>query len=135
MQEIINILAAKVIAEIGIPPVYIERYPSPVGDFGEGDLTLDGNYHTLDLSAIVPAGVSAINLSVKVRTDIAASYVRFRHPDDTRDTGRCVLRTQLAGIDFRMVWCQGCDANRHVEYAFNNVVWDSIALVVRGWWL
>ncbi|MBA7670357.1 hypothetical protein ES703_78502 [subsurface metagenome] len=135
MQWLIDILAAKVIAEIGIPPVYVERYPSPVGDFDQNDFTLDGNYHTLDLSAIVPAGVSAINLSVKVRTDIAASYVRFRHPDDGRVTGRCILRTQVAGMDFRMVWCQGCDVNRHVEYSFNNVVWDSVAFVVRGWWL
>lgn len=135
MQWLIDLINEQMAAYLGIPPTYVPRITNLVSDYQAGDLTLDGAYHTLDLSAIVPAGASAVNLACKVNTATVNSIVRFRHPDDTRDQGRCVLRTQVANIDFRSIHAQGCDSNRHIEYYFSNVVWNSVIMLVRGWWL
>lgn len=122
-------------AEIGIPPVYIPRLTSLVADFQLGDFTTDNAYHTLDLSAIVPAGVSAVNLATRVVGPGVGNMVSYRHPDDTRAQGRGILFTQFAHIDKRQVWAQGVDSNRHIEYRMQNVAWTLMLLLVRGWWL
>lgn len=131
MQWLIDLI----IEAIGVPPCYIARYDWLGSDFDQGDVTTDGARHTLDLSAIVPENAKAVNLSVIVQTANVNSIVRFFHPDSTSHLGRCIIRTQVANINMRFVAAVGIDSNRHVDYTFSNVVWTSIGIAVRGWWL
>ncbi len=135
MQWLIDLVLAKVIAETGIPPTYIPRISGIIADFDKTDFTQDADYHTLDLSGIVPAGVAAVNLSLKAQGVGVGDIVRFRHPADTRAQGRCIHWTQGAGLDGAEVWAQGVDSNRHCQYYVSNVVWATLNLYIRGWWI
>ena len=131
MQWLIDLI----IEAIGVPPCYIPRTDWLGSDFTAANVTTDGARHTLDLSAIVPEGATAVNLTVIVLTANVNAVVRFLHPDSTSHLARCIMRTQVANINMRGIVAVGLDANRHVDYTFSNIVWTDIGIAVRGWWL
>lgn len=135
MQWLIDILAAKVIAEIGIPPCYIDRGSYAEEDFALGDLTADGNWYELDLSAIVPAGTTAVVIRIKAHNTFAARFIRFRPHSTTSNLYTCEFRTQVAGLRNNANPVIGVDADRKIDYMFQGADWLSFDLVVRGWWL
>ncbi len=135
IDTIVERLANGVIEQWGIHPGYVPRITNLIADFQQFDFVLDGGWHTLDLSAIVPAGATAVNLAIRVIPVGVGDDVRFRCPPDTRNPGRSILFTQFVGVNKRQVWTQGIDENRHVDYRFADVGWNSIILLVRGWWL
>ena len=95
MQWLIDIIAAKVIATIGIPPVYIDRGDPASWDFGTGQLIEDFQWHTYSLASIVPAGASAVALFVIIIAPLDECSIAFRRTGNvnTKNISCCIAVT------------------------------------------
>lgn len=135
MKWLIDLIAEKVIATIGIPPVFIDRGDPAAKDFVIGDLTTDDSLHTLDLSGIVPAGAKAVLLEVLITGEFLGKRILFRKKGNTNLHNVMLIRTQGAHVIIEMMGVVAVDAERKIEYKAHNIVWDAIDIVVCGWWL
>jgi len=107
-------------------------------DFTQADLTQDGNWHDLDLSAIVPAGAIAVKLEIGVlKATLAAEtfMVRKNGSLDEYNVGKV-----SATVDNRGAFGEktvGVDTNRIIEYkeTKSTGVLDVIQIVIKGWYL
>lgn len=118
---------------IGAGLQYEDRGDPTAYDFLIADFTTDGNWHDLDLSAIVPKGVKLVHFTVIVGDDSSNKYIYFRKNGNANAYNANQAKTIVANIytpyDFFCV----CDNNRVIEYMASNTTWSSIALIVRGW--
>ena len=111
---------------------YVKRANPPATDFDEGDLTIDGDWHELDLSGIVPDGAVAVSLIVSIADDAASSLIRFRKPGETTESSH-LLRTQVINIANDANPTVGCNSSRKIEYHVVSLTWSAIRLVIDGW--
>jgi len=72
--------------------VYRGTVPKP--DFEAGDITIDGAYHDLDLSGIIPAGSFAALISTNVKCNAVGDTMVLIHPDDSANE-RSTFKTQV----------------------------------------
>lgn len=115
--------------------IYRTGEPTHFGRFLIGAFTLDGARHTLDLSAKLPDNARAVNLAVLAVNPNVNQYLRFMHPDAASETGRCVLRTQIANQEFRGMAAVGVSSDKKIDYMFEGALWTSITVRIRGYWL
>jgi len=113
---------------------YVDRGDPAAADFATGAFTMDGAWHDLDLSAIVPvAGAShLVHFRVTLFDSTAGEALKFRKNGNanTQNIVQTITQEPSKSIDFD-VWCM-VDANRVMEYntAFSIM---AISFVVRGW--
>lgn len=114
--------------------MFVHRGDPATHDFVKEDLTIDGAWHNLDISAIVPATARAVLWRGQVEGNGADWLVLFRKYGDTNEINVCCLETLRANIA-RCRLCVGAvDHNRIIQYKIDNQNWTTINLVVRGWW-
>lgn len=130
MQWLIDL----VIEAIGIPPVFIDRGDPEGFDFTQAVLTMDGTWHELDLSAIVPADASVILIGGFIRDGVVEKTVRFRKSGNANALNVSLMYTQVAGVFIGQDFTIAASPNQKIEYLADAAI-DIIALVVRGWWL
>lgn len=135
VQHIIDIIAERVIATIGIPPTYVPVTDALGCPHGLGDFTLDGSWHELDLSACVPDGASALNISLGFSCDICHASVFFRGSPETHLPGKTIGYTQGAFLARRALFVLPVDDTKTILYRFELANWEYIGFLVRGWWL
>jgi len=134
MQWLIDLIAERVIATIGIPPTYIDRGDPAVLDLDT--FTCDGSWHELDLSAIIPAGAKAVLLRLTIRDDAVGSYLRFRKTGSANAINRSIIRTQVSMVYKNADMVVALDDNRKIEYSSAaGTTFVSSDLAVGGWWL
>lgn len=114
---------------------YINRGDPAAYDFLTPFFVMDGLWHDLDLSGIVPA--AAANHLVDLRVLIADTFVGrsilIREKGNVNDINATEIWTQEAGeandVDTEVM----LDANRVLEY---KMLWtvSVVQVVVRGWW-
>ena len=131
MQWLIDLI----IEAIGIPPVFISRGDPAGWDFTQATLTADGARHEMDLSAIIPAGASAVSLRLGVRhSAIGKSFYVYPHGTvNVFNAIRCL--NQVSNISIEIDGVISLDSTRKVDYLLTNIVWDSVYVAVKGWWL
>ena len=131
MQWIIDMILELAREQIG----YFYRGDNTPNDFAIGDLVLDGAWHELDLSGIVPENAKCVNLKVNIR-DIAINK-RF----DVRAKGQVNLQnvlslwTQTANVRLGGVFPVNISSDRVIEYRAQVAAWTLVFLNVNGWWL
>lgn len=139
MQWLIDLVKDAVIAELGIPPTYIPRTGSSTYDWTFELLTIDGDWHDLDLSSIVPAGASAVELHVKGSNLSGDGVLYMRRKGDTRIKGTCRLRCQVADKMIQIPTIIELGVNRIIEYRILGADWKTgqfgSDITVMGWWL
>lgn len=134
MQWLIDIIAEKVIAEIGIPPVYIER-PTGTVDFQKGaPLITDNAWHELDLSSIIGEGAKAVLFHLRGSSSDISGCVRLKNKSQAGIATHCTLRLQIAGHSIAGHYIIAVGADRIIEYKIENIVWTLLILTVKGWW-
>jgi len=131
MQWLIDLI----IEAIGIPPTYITRGPHAASDWDLNDLIVDGADHDLDMSALVPAGASAVNLHIVGTTNTIADIFYLRPKSVPVIFGSCTLRPQVAAHAYCVRRAWAVDADRIMTYKFSGVGWTYWKLNVKGWWL
>ena len=110
-----------------------DRGDAAAVDFDEGDLTMDGNWHDLDLSDIIDSGAGWVVLRV-VYTQGLSSAVSFgvRHDGDSNavNIGQMVASASAAQDVLVAPSAAGV-----IEYrcSFTGAASDSIDITVAGW--
>lgn len=107
-------------------------------DFSDTTLTIDGAFHDLDLSSIVPLGAKAVLLHIQLRHTAPAVglYVAFRKNGETNAYDSMYCYPQVANLDIFFNIAVSCDTNRVIEYyVINTATWSVITVTVKGWWI
>jgi hypothetical protein len=100
-------------------------------DWEVGDLTLDGSYHELDISSIVPANASRVQVHIRVNPSGTAWrnwVVRAKSNDYTRWQFYTTF-----WFDGRFNPIFPCFNNRTLEYMVENGSVSNFSIVVTGW--
>ncbi len=102
-------------------------------DFTEPDFATNGTWQDLDLSAIVPAGMTKVFLGCEFRRNAVGDRITFRKKGNANVIN--ILRgiVVVAQEDHYFTGWVSLDANREVEYKISNGAWIKINLNVRGW--
>jgi len=112
---------------------FFDRGNADSYDFSLADFTTDGEWHDLDLSAILPSGAKCVIFWVQINDDATSSWICFRKKGSLSVYNQGVCRTQVANV-----WCDAqmtipCDSNRVIEYSAIDRIFTGIYLIVNGW--
>ena len=134
MLWLIELVAEKVIAEIGIPPVYITRGDPDAWDYNIGDFRIEQTWRELNLSGLVPAGAKAVHVRVGLKNNIINETFSLKKFGQTNSyvgvTGRPLIGTLLYEYD----WIVAISEDRKLEYRItDNGTWTQINFCVKGW--
>jgi hypothetical protein len=110
LQWLIDIIKEIIHGQLG----YFHRGDPGSADFTLGDLTVDNDWHDLDLSAIVPANAQAINLKVNIRANVISNRFAIRRKDVSNEWNTLVVWTQVANVRKGVLEPVACDADRVV---------------------
>jgi hypothetical protein len=128
---------AKAIADSGLLfTSFVDRGDPSAVDFAHGALTINGAYHNLDLSSIVPAGAKAVLIRLTLANATSGVYFRMRENGNSNtfnNFGYVIPTSSGPGQSVSAV--VACDTDRVIEYAIENSGSWSIGLTVGGWWL
>lgn len=106
-------------------------YRDATVDFDVGDLTTDGDWHSLDLSSIVGKHETLVKLFVQVNDGAVDSSIRFRPYGSTNFMGVC--RTQVIDVyNDAHIECK-TDSEGVIEYKASDVTFTAINITVTGW--
>lgn len=135
MQWLIDIIAARVISTIGVPPCFVDR-----GDPDRTDLmiyppTIDDFWHDWDLSAIVPAAASAVLIRCIGITLLPSSGFSLRTNGNVGLNNMNLMYSQVVGVNVADSAIVALKADLTVQYMAPPASYAFIALVIAGWWL
>ena len=134
MQWLIDIVTERVIAEIGIPPVFIDR-GDPVGaDFAWANHLFLPAITDLDLSAIIPENATAVALNVVVQNSAISRVLYIRTKGNANVSNIAKVVTQVANIDMGTDMIVAPNADRICEM-WSGGIWINVEVTVKGWWL
>lgn len=115
--------------------MYVDRGDPAAYDYAKEDLTIDGAWHDLNLSAIVPAGAKAILLKTRLQSANPGDAIRYRLKGNTNEINVCGCEALRANVIRTRLGITSIDANRVIEYNADNITWTLLNIVVRGWWI
>lgn len=135
MQWLIDLVAQRVIDTIGIPPTYVDRGEHSGHDWLLGDLTVDGSWHDIDMSLLVPAGAKGVNLHSVCVTSVITDIFYLKPKSHGTVFGSCTLRPQVINHSFCVRRAFAIDSDRVMEYRFIGSGFSLFQMSVKGWWL
>jgi hypothetical protein len=116
------------------PGAFVDRGDPAAVDYAVGALTVDGAYHDLDLSSIVPSGAKAVLLRLSFANASIGDVFYFRENGNSNsiNIGSLNIFTNTTHYNSVVV---ACDTNRVVEYRLQVGTWSAFNITVGGWWL
>lgn len=114
---------------------FVDRGPADY-DWTTGDFVKDGNWHTLELAPIVPAG--AVAIVVRALIDVSAVGYGFAlaAPAAAGTQNRFEIRPQVAGLGITAEGLVALAGARQVAYSVDSgPTWSVLSVVVRGWFI
>jgi len=118
----------------GLVQMFVYRGDPAAYDFVKTDLTTDGAWNELDLSAIVPAGAAAVMLSAHLEGAAVDWTIDFKKNGQANDINHGGMQTIRANVERHRSTIVAVDADRKVQYKADDETWTTLSLVVRGWW-
>lgn len=118
----------------GLVEMYVDRGDPAVYDKVKTDLTIDGAWHDLDLSSIIPAGAKAVLLKTRLQSANPGDAIRYRKNGNTNEINVCGCEALRANVIRTRLGITSIDVNRVLEYNADNIAWTLLDIVVRGWW-
>lgn len=114
---------------------YVDRGDPDIMDFQSGELEKDGNWYTMDLSAIVGAARRLVHLKLEIGDSAGGKHVKFRTNGNTYTNNVAHRMTVTAGTPCQHdVWVYTDDAGK-IEYSISSATWIFVNIFVKGWWL
>jgi len=99
------------------------------------DWTADATWRDWDLSAIVPAGATAIVLNFYIKNNTYSEYLAFRRNGNSNTIEVLKGTVMKTNADQWFAGIVPCDDGRVIEYcATNGGTWASLSAVVMGWY-
>lgn len=106
------------------------------GDFTVGDLTTDGNWHTLDLANIVPANANHVYLHTRFASNQLEKRFGFK-PTSHANIGVSIEGfTQVADVTVSFNGWLPLNANKQIDYVVSNSAANVISIAtiwISGW--
>jgi len=121
-------------AMLGKIEMYVDRGDTAAYDYVKEDLTIDGAWHDLDLSSIVPAGAKAILLKTSLQSANPGDAIRYRKKGNTNEINVCGCEALRANVLRTRLGITSIDTNRVIEYNADDIAWTALDIVIRGWW-
>ena len=112
---------------------YVDRGDCSDFDFGVGDFITDNDWHDLDLSSIVPVGANLAHVLVRLKDDLANSWLMIREKGNTTSRNALLQYTPAVNVETCIDGFITLDSNRVIEYRGSNTAFTEVDLVVRGW--
>ena len=114
---------------------YVDRGDPTGWDKILSDFTTDGDWHDLNLSALVPAGAISIHVQVYVEYGLQGAFFHLRKKGNTYALNRMGQKIQSMGFGQEATGFVSCDVNRTIEYRASAVSFSDISLLVKGWFI
>jgi len=118
----------------GIYHMFVDRGDVSDYDFVKTDLTTDGTWRDLDLSAIVPTTARVVFISAHLEGNGVDWAIRFRKNGNTNEINHGGMETIRANVERHRSSIVQIGSDQIIEYNADNQAWATIDLVVRGWW-
>lgn len=135
MQWLIDVIAARVIETIGIPPVFIDRGDVRFPDWVEADFTHDNAWRDFDLSGIVPVDAKCVLIRVWASSFWITSFFDLRKKGHVWNQNSSVAQMQVSGQTYCKDMPCAMGPNSMIQYRSNSPGWNFLNTTVRGWWL
>ena len=135
MQWLIDIVATRVVAEIGIPPTFIDRGDPAAADFDQTGLTYDNAWHDLDLSGIVPANAVAVAFLVVNKVNAIGTGTWIRQKGNANDFNLYLQIHQVANTFLVTDGVCPIGSDGLLEYKFSPIPYTGTQITIKGWWL
>ena len=120
--------------DIGKAPVFVDRGDPAVYDYAKEDLTIDGAWHDMDLSAIVSEKAKAVFIIGHLQGNGVDWAIMFRKNGNVNEVVHGGMETLRANIERHRSSIVALDDNRIIEYKIDNQAWDTLDLAVKAWW-
>ncbi len=109
-----------------------DKGDSSAVDFTQANLTTDGTWRDLDLSAKIPKGIKWVILAVELKDDAASSSLSFRKNGYYNTNNISQIATQVANVSTYGDLIVQVDKDGKVEYKTSNVVFTTINIKIKG---
>jgi len=120
--------------DIGKAPVFVDRGDPAAYDYAKEDLTIDGAWHDMDLSAIVPAKAKAVFIIGHLEGNAVDWHIRFRKNGNVNEVVHGGMETLRANVERHRSSIVALDDDRIIEYNVDNQAWATLDLAIKGWW-
>jgi len=100
--------------------------------FDAEDFTIDGNWHTLDISSVVPAGVDLVRVNLDLTAVGIGDNIAVKNDDYTGAYNRIVACGYVAGYSAYKRGLISCSSDRKIKYKITAGV-AVVFLNVVGW--
>lgn len=114
--------------------MFVDRGDPATYDYDKTDLTIDGAWHTLDLSSIVPAGAAGVLLKTRLQSANPGDTIMYRKNGNANEINACGCEALRANVIRTRMGFSAIDSNRIMEYKADNIAWTLLDIAVRGWW-
>ena len=133
MQWVINYLIEAMKDWLNSNGAIVDRGSTPHYDFYRDDFTIDGSFHELDLSEIVPEGAKSVLISVQGTASTDNAFAFFAKPPGTgnENIGTLILPTRLELIVVNISVALSDD--RKISYRIDSTTWYNLQLIIRAW--
>jgi len=112
---------------------YVDRGDAEAYDFVKNDLTRDGAWHDMDLSAVVGARKRLTILRLALQNVTVQSSVEFRTKGYTGAFNQSKTYTYVSNVPCEQSVTILTDTSGIIQYRATNNVWGQINILVKGW--
>lgn len=102
-------------------------------DYSKNNLTKNSNWHTLDLSGVVPAGAIGVLLFIEYEVNTAGMAIYFRKTGNTQFSNVLKSNVLVANQKACFSGIVFCDGSRNIDYWISTSTWSSLNIIIRGW--
>jgi len=114
---------------------YHSRGDPATFDFNQAVLSTDGDWHDLDLSAIIPTGRPLVNLYVVINDSVVGASIKFRSKDITNLINIELVNILIADQDTHYSVMVQADAAGLISYWGSAIAFTKIDIGVCGWFV
>jgi hypothetical protein len=114
---------------------FVNRGDPAAADWTINDFEIDGLYHELDLSGIIPPNTNAVLFRAYLRSTAAANQIRLRKNGSLYTFNSSVFYVPVANRNYEPDLIVSPDSNSKIQYMVTSTGWNILSLTVAGWWL
>lgn len=135
MQWLFDIVIAQMEAAGFLKTCFVDRGDPPIEDFVLVDFIRDSTWREFDLSAIVPAGASAVAMRVLFFNTIVGIHASFQTHGNVNNTNNSLINNLVANVVIVQDIVVPLDSDRKLDYWVDPGGWILLTVTVKGWWL
>lgn len=138
MQWLIDIVKEWIQAQGYLLSSFVDRGDPHLPDYTLDDVSVDGSWHELDISEIVPTAAKAVLFTSYLRTDSLDGFFKIRRHGNSDEQNSSTLLTEAANVLNWADLASPIDTDRKIDYQFPSFYLATVTdfkLVIKGWWL